>query len=594
MTFTDAAIEVLRLLGKPLHYKEITDLAIERNLLSHVGKSPEVTMGARLAALMKKEAGDNPLVRVKPGVFALRDWDAATVKAGLDQRKGGKKAKTEASNEAGGEAAGDDESDDDEVLLGDSAEPETTDEDIAAEVAATESAIIAATPPTEGRGRRRDGRGQAPRPAREAETPQGPDDAMRAAALGASEIFDEEEDDDEPILGGGDDAAREGGAAVDGDGRRRRRRRRRGRSGDAPPASGGDGLPAYTATPVEGAPREAAEVVREVREPRDGRDRGRDRNDGRDRGSDRGSDRGDRGVDRGDRGVDSREVREAREGRGPQVLDLVGSDQLGADEIAGRDMADVVATLLGGFDRGAGPVSLRHLAEALQRRARGTGDAQLLSSQIAAAIRADNARRASSGQRPRFRFAGGRVGATDWLLGADLLNAEREALAAVERYREAARRAFARRVSELPGHAFVELVVLALETFGIAGLRAVRRPGGSGNEAHFAGRLRGPGEDFQVAVAVRRDGREIGRERVTELRGALHHYGAAQAGFLFTSGQVLSGAREEAASAGAAPVALHDGASFARLCEEHEVAVVRTRLPIAMPDIDLLEALRAS
>ena len=83
MTFTEAAAEVLRLVGRPLHYKEITDLAIEKNLLSHVGKSPEVTMGARLAALLKKSSKDNPLVRVKPGVFALREWDDATIKAGI-------------------------------------------------------------------------------------------------------------------------------------------------------------------------------------------------------------------------------------------------------------------------------------------------------------------------------------------------------------------------------------------------------------------------------------------------------------------------------------------------------------------------------
>src|SRR5580704_1536608 len=77
MTFTEAAAEVLRLAGKPLHYKEITELAIEKNLLSHVGKSPEVTMGARLAALLKKEDKTNPIVRVKPGVFALREWSEA-------------------------------------------------------------------------------------------------------------------------------------------------------------------------------------------------------------------------------------------------------------------------------------------------------------------------------------------------------------------------------------------------------------------------------------------------------------------------------------------------------------------------------------
>src|ERR1044072_542207 len=86
MTFTEAAAEALRLVGRPLHYKEITDLAIDKNILSHVGKSPEVTMGARLAALLKKSAKENPLVRVKPGVFALREWDPATIEKGLEDR----------------------------------------------------------------------------------------------------------------------------------------------------------------------------------------------------------------------------------------------------------------------------------------------------------------------------------------------------------------------------------------------------------------------------------------------------------------------------------------------------------------------------
>src|SRR5215831_10913719 len=90
MTFTEAAAEVLRLAGKPLHYKEITELAIEKNLLSHVGKSPEVTMGARLAALLKKEDKTNPIVRVKPGVFALREWD---------EKKGRRSKPTEAEAE---------------------------------------------------------------------------------------------------------------------------------------------------------------------------------------------------------------------------------------------------------------------------------------------------------------------------------------------------------------------------------------------------------------------------------------------------------------------------------------------------------------
>src|SRR5438128_12325402 len=73
MTFTEAALEVLRSAGEPLHYKKITELAIERNLLSHVGKTPEVTMSSRLAMMVKKDRGQAPIVKVKPGVFAIRE-----------------------------------------------------------------------------------------------------------------------------------------------------------------------------------------------------------------------------------------------------------------------------------------------------------------------------------------------------------------------------------------------------------------------------------------------------------------------------------------------------------------------------------------
>src|ERR1700733_1714439 len=75
MTFIEAAAEVLRQVGKPMHYKEITELAIGKNLLSHVGKTPEVTMSHRLTAAIKKDDKDVPIVKVKPGVFALREWE---------------------------------------------------------------------------------------------------------------------------------------------------------------------------------------------------------------------------------------------------------------------------------------------------------------------------------------------------------------------------------------------------------------------------------------------------------------------------------------------------------------------------------------
>jgi hypothetical protein len=323
---------------------------------------------------------------------------------------------------------------------------------------------------------------------------------------------------------------------------------------------------------------------REVREPRDSREvrEPRDSREGRENGG--------REIMR-----ESRDAFASEAAYRPQVIELTGGDTHALDDLAGRDVADAIAAILATFDRNAGAVSLRQIAETAQRRGRLSGDVQLVQSQVAAAVRADNARRLAAGQRPRFRFAGGRVALTDWLLSGELARLEQEALAAVERYRDAARRAFARKLAELPGHAFVEVCVLALERIGVGQLRAVRRAGASGGETHFAGMLKTPADEIRLALVIRRDGREVGRERVTELRGSLHHYASATAGWILTGGQVLSGAREEASvSAGTAPISLYDGLAVARLCEENDVAVLRARLPIAIPDVDLLEALRAS
>src|SRR5438477_12966480 len=74
MTFTEAAVEVLRRAGKPLHYKEIADVAVRENLLSHVGQDPEVTMGQRLAAMAKRDDDRKVLAVAPEGTFALIEW----------------------------------------------------------------------------------------------------------------------------------------------------------------------------------------------------------------------------------------------------------------------------------------------------------------------------------------------------------------------------------------------------------------------------------------------------------------------------------------------------------------------------------------
>ncbi len=70
MTFAEAAIEVLYRAGRPLHYKKITEAAIQEELLSHIGRTPETTMSERLDQEVKKK-NDSPVVNVRPGVFKL-------------------------------------------------------------------------------------------------------------------------------------------------------------------------------------------------------------------------------------------------------------------------------------------------------------------------------------------------------------------------------------------------------------------------------------------------------------------------------------------------------------------------------------------
>jgi hypothetical protein len=545
MTFIEAAAEVLRQVGKPLHYKEITELAIAKNLLSHVGKTPEVTMSHRLTSAIKKDDKDVPIVKVKPGVFALREWDDPKAK----------KRATPAGSEA---------------------EPEATDngfqevEDGALEVNALEieAALRGAE---EGRAEAPDGDAVEPDAGYEREPEVSGEEALRAdlAARGA-DLFDDEEDDDQPILA----PLTQPEAAQPNEqmGRRRRRRRRRGRGGagqgDAAAGGFGGASPERASQPRVEAPAAAASPAAPIEN--------------------------EHGLEGRELGTPPRPVVRDRQqimaGGQPTGIEVPLTE---GEELAGRDLADAIVIVLSSLDRASGPAPVRAVAEALLRRGRLQGDPILATAQVGAAVRADNLRRQASGQRVRFRFASNaRVGLTDWSLGGELPRLEQEVTNSVDRYLESSRRSLLRRLQELPAHALIELVLVALERTGMANLKIVRRSGSPGGEAHFSALHKTGGDSIPTAIVVRKDGREIGRERVTDLRGALHHYGPATTGWLVTTGQVLSGAREEAAAVGAAPVSLYDGLALCKLLEEADVGVMKTRFAVAIPDLELLETLR--
>jgi hypothetical protein len=84
MTFTQAAIEVLRREGKPLHFRKITEIAVRENLLDHVGKIPEEVMADQVAAHCRLPHPERLLMPVLPGTFALVEWQLDEDPAGLE------------------------------------------------------------------------------------------------------------------------------------------------------------------------------------------------------------------------------------------------------------------------------------------------------------------------------------------------------------------------------------------------------------------------------------------------------------------------------------------------------------------------------
>jgi len=73
MTFYEAALRVLEEAKRPLTHNEITKLSLEKGLLSHIGKTPEITMLSRLAAMAKRPRDRKVMITAKD-TFALSDW----------------------------------------------------------------------------------------------------------------------------------------------------------------------------------------------------------------------------------------------------------------------------------------------------------------------------------------------------------------------------------------------------------------------------------------------------------------------------------------------------------------------------------------
>ena len=70
-TFKDIAYQIIKEAGKPLHYKEITKIALERGWLKTAGKTPEATMNAQLVVDINTKKDKSIFVRTAPSTFVI-------------------------------------------------------------------------------------------------------------------------------------------------------------------------------------------------------------------------------------------------------------------------------------------------------------------------------------------------------------------------------------------------------------------------------------------------------------------------------------------------------------------------------------------
>src|SRR3954451_18206795 len=107
MTFLEADLEILKRERKPLHYKDLTERAMDKKLLTFVGRTPEVTMQTQLTNAVKKAPG-NPFVRVKPGIFGLLRYPEVALDVTADEPDKEKEKDKKESSSAAADGGGDD------------------------------------------------------------------------------------------------------------------------------------------------------------------------------------------------------------------------------------------------------------------------------------------------------------------------------------------------------------------------------------------------------------------------------------------------------------------------------------------------------
>ena len=619
MTFLEAALEILRHEGKPLHYKELTEHALGKKLLTFVGRTPEVTMQTQLTAAVKKAPG-NPFVRVKPGIFGLlrypevsADERAAYAKADAPAAANGKAAEEERGargrdggrDREGGRDGGRDRGRGRRRRgRGGRGEDEARDRRGAPAAASAEAGgAVVASAGTAAAGAGEDTDTDADEPQLAGLSPE-----ARAAALaetgvleGDDETAGDEEDEtsmeDEEISAAGDagegdeevdgeDEGEEEGApgeeagaagpageagagpgaggelrdAVDASGRRRRRRRRRGGRGEGGGAFGEGPRPSTPAGEGLSAARSAE-----------------------------GGAYADAGVTAGGAAATEAGAPPSEEGQA-----AAGANGGGEGQGPRRIMTPVDAALeiLRGQAPGRG-VHVRQIADGATRRRLVHGEPNEAWRVMRTALAAEPRERLRAGMRPRVRSAGaGLYALARRPPDTELERAEQVFGEARRALRERTAAALERRIAELPAPAFEALARVLLQREGFGPATFVKRVDGT----IYVEALRGRGSrSSRCLVAFKFGSGSAGRRAIGELREGIRARGQDE-GLLMLAGRVADDGITEWKKAtdgqgrpdgkATPPIEIADGAAMAETCIRHGVGVINTMVSVDFVDAD--------
>lgn len=75
MTFIKAAYQILKKEDKPLSSKQITEMAIAKGLITTSGKTPWLSMSARIWEDMRKNGDKSRFRKLESGKYYLRQFN---------------------------------------------------------------------------------------------------------------------------------------------------------------------------------------------------------------------------------------------------------------------------------------------------------------------------------------------------------------------------------------------------------------------------------------------------------------------------------------------------------------------------------------